>query len=128
MLKKCSMLNLKNVFVVTVFQFLLLFLLFLLVYYKFNYSIALSGFLGGVTSIFSFFLFFVVFFFNNGNYSPKFIVRKFYFAGLLKVVLLIVVFSVFFKIGIFSPLCFFLFLFFFQLSFWLTCFLFFMEM
>lgn len=127
MLKKYTVLNFRNVFIVTISQLFLLLLSLFLVYYKFGYYVAFSGFLGGVTSVLSFFLFFIVFFFNNKNYSPKFIVRKFYLAGLLKVVLLILIFSIFFKIGIYNPLCFFIFLFFIQFSFWLMCFLFFME-
>ncbi len=76
MLKKYTVLNFKSVFTVALFQFMLLLILFFLVYFYFDYSVALSGVYGGVTSIVSSLLFFVLFFFHNGNHSPRFIVIK----------------------------------------------------
>ncbi len=115
-------LNFKKIFIIIVYQFIVLCLLSLLVSVKYGYDIALSGVFGGITSMFSSFLFFIVVFFNDKNSSPKFVVRRFYLAGLLKIVLLIVVFSILFSLGLQSPGCFFIFFFFMQLSFWFGCF------
>jgi len=124
MLKNYTVLNIKKIFFVTMLQLILLFLLALLIFFSFGYEFALSGIYGGITSIISSLLFLIVFFFNYKTLIPKIIVRKFYLAGLLKFILLILIFSMLFKFGIYSPLCFFIFLFLIQTSFWLLCSLF----
>lgn len=126
MYKKNTTLNLSNMLIVVGLQLILLSFLFFLVYIRYDLNVALSGFYGGLVSVFSTVLFFIVFFFKNGDMSPKFIIKKFYFAGFLKLVLLILVFSFLFKIGLYSPICFFIFLFLIQLSFWFGYFYFFM--
>ena len=124
MLKNYTVLNIKKIFFVIMFQIAFLLLISFLVFFMFGYKFVLSGVYGGITSIFSSLLFLTVLFFNYKNFVPKIIVRKFYLAGLLKFTLLILIFSVVFKFGIYSPLCFFIFLFLIQTSFWLLCSLF----
>ena len=126
MYKKNVTLNLSTMLVVVGLQLILLSFLFFLVYIRYDFNVALSGFYGGLVSVFSTVLFFIVFFFKNGDMSPKFIIKKFYVAGFLKLILLILGFSFLFKLGLYSPMCFFIFLFLIQLSFWFGYFYFFM--
>ena len=104
-------LKFKNIFIIIVYQFVVLCLFSSLIHFKYGYAVALSGVCGGITSMFSSFLFFIVVFFFDKNTSPKFVIRRFYLAGLLKIVLLILVFSILFSLGLQSPSCFFIFFF-----------------
>jgi len=126
MYRKNTALNVNSFLTLVFFQFVLLLILFFITHLKFGFDVALSGSYGGIVSIFSTFLFFVIFFFKSGNTSPKFIIKKFYLAGFLKIAVLILIFSFLFNLGLYSPICFFIFLFFIQLSFWFGYFYFFM--
>ena len=120
MFNKYVISDFKRILFITTTQLVLLFLFLFFTLYNFNYKITLSGLFGGLTSILSFLIFFLMYYFvYNNNISSKIIIRKFYIAISSKILFLIIILIVFFKTGIYSPLCFFIFLFFTQLTFWL---------
>lgn len=127
MFKKYLSFKQKYIFKVLLLQFILLSILFIYIYIKYNFNMAISIFYGGIISIISSILFFVLFFFNN-KITPKVIVKNFYIAGIIKILSLILLCLVmFFHVQIASPICFFISLFFMQIMFWSGCILFFSE-
>lgn len=120
MFNKYIIFNFKNIILTILFQLIVLSLFLVITLYKFNYKIASSGLLGGITGTLSFLIFFSIYYFiYKNNISHKIIIRKFYIATLSKILFLVFVLCILLKMGINSPFCFFVFLFISQTTFWL---------
>lgn len=118
MIKNYVLVDFKCAFKIFSFLISILIMMYFFAYTQYNCDVANSFIFGGVTSIFSSGLFLIVFFFGN-NKSPRFIIRFFYLAGVLKIISLILICSfLFFYVGISSPIGYFISLFFIQIMFW----------
>jgi len=119
--------KLGNILKVLLSQFLLLMVIFIVVLLKYGLFVSVSIFYGGLTSILSSSLFIIIFTFKSVNNTPKHIVKKFYLAGMLKIITLILTCILIFNLAAVHPIGYFISLIFIQLTFWCSCLFFFNE-
>ncbi len=115
--------KLNIIFFISLFQFCILFLSSLFLYLN-NFLFLTSFICGGLISFLSSCMF-CVFFLINLNNNPNNILKHFYFLMFFKLIFLFCVLLLFFKIGVSSPVYFFVSLIMCQIAFWFGCFLYF---